>query len=210
MTRGADTNHVYVATDSPAEDHVPHEPAPSAPERLAAVLARVGAEPTATETLRLAIREHTSLPTLIHEYETIAAHAVSIGIARWPQRDGRHDTRIAGLITAPAGDPPADYGSALDQRERLILAAVRATVEAAVHAQEPWTRATPAQMLEATALYRAKYDVTSPLALGTPPDGSDRERALDYQLARRAGVMAPVGVRQRTSAPTLNRTGPVR
>lgn len=191
MTRGADANHVYVATDSPIDDHLPREPARSAEARLAEVLARVGAEPTATETLHLAVREYTSLSTLIREYETIAAHAVSIGIARWPRHSGLHRTRIADLITIPIGTLPADYATALQQRERAILAAARQTSTAAVDAREPWTRGASPRMLETMAIYRAKYAITDPTSLGTPPQPGDRLQARDYQLVRRARVTSP-------------------
>ncbi len=191
MTRGADANHVYVATDSPIDDHLQREPARSAEARLAEVLARVGAEPTATETLHLALREYTSLSTLIREYETIAAHAVSIGIARWPRHTGLHRTRIADLITIPIGTLPVDYTTALQQRERAILAAARHTSTAAVDAREPWTRGASPRMLETMAIYRAKYAITDPTSLGTPPQPGDRLQARDYQLVRRARVVAP-------------------
>ena len=106
MTRGAEANHVYAASDSPTDDHVPYTPARAAGARLVDVLARVGAEASATDTLRLAVSEYTSLTTLIHEYETIAAHSVSFGIARWPRHNGMHRARIAGLITIPRGGCP--------------------------------------------------------------------------------------------------------
>lgn len=209
MTRGADANHVYVAADSPTDDQLLHEPARSAEAKLGEVLARVGSEPTATETLRLALSEHTSLATLIREYETIAAHAVSIGIARWPRHTGLHRTRIADLITTPGGTLPADYATALQQRERAILTAARETATAAVDAREPWTRGVSPRMLESTAIYRAKYSITDPSSLGTPLQPGDRWQTRDYQLVRRARVALTRGLAEWDSpaieAPGLER-----
>jgi conjugative relaxase-like TrwC/TraI family protein len=78
LTRGRSANHVYVPTDQPVgiEDHH-DEPRQEQNGRdvLAQVMTRTSAEPTATETLRLAVAEHTSLTQLVREYETIAAHA---------------------------------------------------------------------------------------------------------------------------------------
>lgn len=77
LTRGRDGNHAYVI-DSPDEDTERHhdltEPA-TATERLATVLARSGADKSATETMRLAADEHASLGTLLAEYATISQYA---------------------------------------------------------------------------------------------------------------------------------------
>jgi conjugative relaxase-like TrwC/TraI family protein len=78
LTRGRDQNHVYIPTDQPAgtEDHHDHH-RQQQDERAALeqIMARTSAEPTATETLRLAVAEHASLRQLMAEYETIASHA---------------------------------------------------------------------------------------------------------------------------------------
>ena len=195
MTRGAEANHVYVASDSSADDHVPHGPARTAGARLVDALARVGAEASATDTLRLAVSEHTSLTTLIHEYETIAAHAVSIGIARWPRYDGYHRTRIAGLTTIPEGRLPADYAAALRRREQA---------RSAVTAREPWTHGR-SRTLEAMTIYRVKYGITDPEAVAVPPDRGDRAQALDYHLALRALLSkSPFAAPEGVGAPTWN------
>src|SRR5690606_8183626 len=77
LTRGRNGNHAYVI-DSPDEDAERHhdltEPA-RATERLATVLARSGADKSATETMRLAVDEHASLGTLLAEYATISQYA---------------------------------------------------------------------------------------------------------------------------------------
>lgn len=78
ITRGRDANHVYVPTDQAAgieDHHDEHRQQQDGRGALEQIMARTGAEPTATETLRLAISEHTSLRQLVAEYETIAAHA---------------------------------------------------------------------------------------------------------------------------------------
>jgi hypothetical protein len=97
LTRGADANHAYVIneTDETIEQH--HDPAApaSGTERLAAVLARPGADQSATETMRLAIDQHAALTTLLAEYETIAEHAQS---ERW----------AATIQTAPLDEPALD------------------------------------------------------------------------------------------------------
>ena len=204
MTRGSEANHVYVASDSSADGHVPHAPARAAGARLVDVLARVGAEASATDTLRLAVSEYTSLTTLIHEYETIAAHAVSIGIARWPRHDGYHCTRLAGLITIPEGRLPADYASALRQREQAIIAAARDQARAAVTAREPWTHGR-SRTLEPMTIYRAKYAITDLEAVAMPPDRGNRAQALDYQLALRAlPVESPFTAPESVGGPSWN------
>lgn len=82
LTRGRDGNHAYVI-DNPDENAEAHhdltEPL-TATERLARVLARSDAEYSATETMQLAVQEHTSLGALLREYETIATYAQE---ARW-------------------------------------------------------------------------------------------------------------------------------
>jgi hypothetical protein len=82
LTRGRDGNHAYVidAPDESAEAHHDLAEPTTATERLARVLARSDAEHSATETMQLAVKEHTSLGTLLREYETIAAYAQE---ARW-------------------------------------------------------------------------------------------------------------------------------
>ena len=77
LTRGRDANHAYVI-DSLDEDTEQHhdltEPA-TVTERLTGVLARVGVDHSAAETMRLAIDEHASLTRLLAEYATIAEYA---------------------------------------------------------------------------------------------------------------------------------------
>lgn len=78
LTRGRDQNHVYIPNDQPAgaEDHHDrHRQERDGRAVLEQIMARTAAEPTATETLRLAVAEHASLRQLVAEYETIASHA---------------------------------------------------------------------------------------------------------------------------------------
>lgn len=203
MTRGATANHVYLATEPGTDDHGDALAPRPARARLADVMARVGAEPTATETLRLAVDEHSSLRRLIAEYETIAAHAVSIGAARWPVPGGRDRTRVVGLLTRPTGPFTTEYATALQERELLIAEAVRAQSHAAVASREPWTRNVSRGVLETLVAYRAKYDVTGPTALGDPRQITDRTQARDYQRARRAQAAAEAFIPRRRSPESI-------
>ncbi|TAM68559.1 MAG: conjugal transfer protein [Microbacteriaceae bacterium] len=77
LTRGRDANHAYII-NSPDEDTEPHHdltgPA-TVTERLTGVLATVGADRSATESMQLATDEHASLTTLLSEYATLAEYA---------------------------------------------------------------------------------------------------------------------------------------
>lgn len=78
LTRGRDQNHIYVPTEPPAgieEHHDRHRHERDGRAALEQIMARTAAEPTATETLRLAVAEHASLRQLVAEYETISSHA---------------------------------------------------------------------------------------------------------------------------------------
>ncbi|MEU1970529.1 MobF family relaxase [Microbacterium sp. NPDC019599] len=203
MTRGATANHIYLDSEPGTDHHGDTLPPRSTGARLADVMARVGAEPTATETLRVAVDEHCSLRRLIAEYETIAAHAVSIGAARWPVPGGRDRTTVVGLLTRPTGPFTAEYASALQERELLIADAVRAEAHAAVASRETWTRNVPRSVLETLVAYRAKYDVTGPTALGDPRQITDRTQARDYQRARRAQTAAEAFIPRRRSPESI-------
>ncbi len=77
LTRGRDANHAYIM-DSPDEDTEPHHDltgASTVTERLTRVLAKVGADRSATETMQLVTDEHASLTTLLKEYATLAEYA---------------------------------------------------------------------------------------------------------------------------------------
>ncbi|HEX4402086.1 MAG TPA: MobF family relaxase [Galbitalea sp.] len=82
LTRGRNGNHAYVidAPDENVEAHHDLTEPTTATERLARVLGRSDAEHSATETMQLAVEEHTSLRKLLREYETIASYAQE---ARW-------------------------------------------------------------------------------------------------------------------------------
>lgn len=113
-TRGRDANYIYVPTDQDAgveDHHDEHAQERDGQSILADVLARSGAEQTATETLRLAVSEHASLTQLIAEYETIAAHA-------------QHDRWEALLASSGLSDTQVDR--ILDSDDRIeVEAALR-------------------------------------------------------------------------------------
>lgn len=77
LTRGRHANHAYVTlgADEEAEQHHDLTPPATAQEQLTQVLAKSGADEAATETLRLAVDHHSSLDTLLNEYEHIATDA---------------------------------------------------------------------------------------------------------------------------------------
>ncbi len=208
MTRGATANHVYLDADPGVDDHGDALPALPAGERLAEVMVRVGAELTATETLRLSVDEHSSLRRLIAEYETIAAHVVSIGAARWPTPGSRERATVFGLLTRPTGPFTEEYARPLEERERLITQAVCAGAQAAVASREPWARNMSRGVVETVLAYRAKYEVTGPTALGDPRQINDRTQARDYHRARRVQVADEAFTsRQRTHTNTASRGG---
>jgi conjugative relaxase-like TrwC/TraI family protein len=79
LTRGRDSNLVYVATDRPDDTHDgPHpgdDPDATARTVLYGVLGRVGAEPSAHEAIRIEQDTWGSIAQLAAEYETIAQAA---------------------------------------------------------------------------------------------------------------------------------------
>ena len=79
LTRGRDSNLVYVATDRPDDTHDgPHpgdDPAATARTVLYGVLSRIGAEPSAHEAIRIEQDSWGSIAQLAAEYETIAQAA---------------------------------------------------------------------------------------------------------------------------------------
>jgi conjugative relaxase-like TrwC/TraI family protein len=179
MTRGATANHVYV----PQQDFEIGEPPVYVGDALTRVLARVGADQSATETLRLAANTHASLATLIKEYEAIAAHAVTIGAATWPRTGDRHS--VLHLIDMPSGHMPVDYADALRQRERLIIAAATGAADDAARRNQPWTREVPKQARPTVAVYRARWDITDPRnPLGRMPQDASRTQDRAHYLTR--------------------------
>lgn len=112
LTRGRDANHIYIPTDHPAgieEHHDGHSKERDGRMILAEVLARIGAEQTATETLQLAVDEHASLRQLVVEYETIAAHA-------------QHDRWVALLTDSGLDETHLDLILDSDDRPRVEAA----------------------------------------------------------------------------------------
>ena len=101
LTRGRTGNHVYVPTDQPAgveDHHDEHGQVWDGRRVLEHVMARSSATPTATETLSLAVEEHSSLTQLVSEYETIAAYAQH---DRWEallESTGLSDTQLDRIL----------------------------------------------------------------------------------------------------------------
>ncbi len=76
MTRGHESNHAYVATDQPhLEEHQKPLDALTAADVLAVVLAHVGAELSAHETITVEQEAASNIGQLAAEYDTIAQHA---------------------------------------------------------------------------------------------------------------------------------------
>ena len=115
LTRGRVGNHAYVidAPDENAEAHHDLAEPTTATERLVKVLGRSDADHSASETMRLAVQEHTSLATLLREYETIATYA--------------QDTRWAALIE----DAPLDEAVRDDVFASAYYPALQATLRRA-------------------------------------------------------------------------------
>lgn len=102
--------------------------------------------------------------------------------------------RAAGLIVAliprATGSMDASMRQALDERERLMQARVRALTQAALTNGEPWAKAfvrpgeetSNLEHLETIAAYRDRWGVTTSSPLGAVP-GDDVQR-IDYERAR--------------------------
>jgi conjugative relaxase-like TrwC/TraI family protein len=105
LTRGRTANHVYVPTDQPVgveDHHDEHEQVQDGRGVLEHVMARSSAAPTATDTLHLAVAEHSSLTQLVSEYETIAAYAQH---DRWEallEDSGITDTQLDRILDSDA------------------------------------------------------------------------------------------------------------
>lgn len=127
-TRGRDANHLYIPTDQDAgveDHHDEHVQERDGQSILTDVLARSGAEQTATETLSLAVSEHASLTQLIAEYETIAAHA-------------QHDRWEALLASSGLSDAQVDR--ILDSDDRVQVEAALGRGESNGHDVEDLVR----------------------------------------------------------------------
>lgn len=113
-TRGKHRNHAYVIVPDPHEVE-PHldQPGPlTLIDRLAEVLKRSDADLSATETLKLEVDRHASLPTLLAEYDVLAQEAQ---VDRW----------AALLDVGPFPDEVADDVFASPYYERLEAALAR-------------------------------------------------------------------------------------
>ena len=103
MTRGRDSNTVYVATDERDDDHTAarptghhdHDQQTAARAVLTEVLARSGAELSAHDTLRHEQDTATSVRVLAAEYDTIATAA-------------QHDRWVALMHASPLAQPQTD------------------------------------------------------------------------------------------------------
>ncbi|MHB8335583.1 MAG: MobF family relaxase [Acidimicrobiales bacterium] len=103
VTRGSDTNHLYVDTHydpDPSTGHDGTSEVPSAMEVLADVLRHEGADVSATDMIRRAQTE--SIAALVAEYDTIAARADG---NRWDtvlSQSGLSDSELAQAKDSPA------------------------------------------------------------------------------------------------------------
>ncbi|WP_313556154.1 MobF family relaxase [Miniimonas arenae] len=106
MTRGRARNVAYVGLDIPGlEEHLqPAEP-PSGRSVLTAVLTRVGAEPSAHETIAAEQDTWAGIAQLAAEYETIAAHATQHRYLDLFARAGLTDTQVDELVAADSFGP---------------------------------------------------------------------------------------------------------
>jgi hypothetical protein len=103
LTRGADSNHLYVDTHydpDPSTGHDGLSEVPSALEVLAGVLRHEGADVSATDMIRLS--QSQSIAALVAEYDTIIALADG---PRWDEvlsQSGLSDTELAQVKGSPA------------------------------------------------------------------------------------------------------------
>jgi hypothetical protein len=131
LTRGRSANHVYVPTDQSEgieDHHDEHRQYRNGRDVLAETMARTSAEPTATETLRLAVAEHSSLTQLVREYETIAAHAQHDHWQALLESSGVTDTQLDRILdseTQPRVEAALRRGEANGYNvSRIVLQAV--------------------------------------------------------------------------------------
>jgi hypothetical protein len=103
LTRGSESNHLYVDTHYDPDPSTGHEgltEIPSALEVLAGVLRHQGADVSATDMIRRSQTQ--SIAALVAEYDTIVAVAES---GRWDEvlrESGLSDTELAQVKTSPA------------------------------------------------------------------------------------------------------------
>jgi conjugative relaxase-like TrwC/TraI family protein len=103
LTRGSESNHLYVDTHYDPDPSTGHEgltEIPSALEVLAGVLRHQGADVSATDIIRRSQTQ--SIAALVAEYDTIVAVAES---GRWDEvlrESGLSDTELAQVKTSPA------------------------------------------------------------------------------------------------------------
>ncbi len=137
LTRGRESNEVYVCTDGAPEPLTGFaDQEQTARGVLDAVLARTGDNTTAHETRHLEHETATSIRTLLAEYETIAHHALAPRWADLLTRAGLTPDQVADVEDSPA------YGAlstALRRAEAHGLAA-RRRVAAARRRRRPRRR----------------------------------------------------------------------
>lgn len=114
MTRGKHRNHAYVIVPDPheVEPHLDQRGPLTILDRLAEVLGRSDADLSATETLKLEVDRHTSLSTLMDEYDVLARETQ---IDRWATL----------LDVAPFAEDVADDVFTSPYYERLEAALAR-------------------------------------------------------------------------------------
>src|SRR3546814_18752512 len=116
MTRGRESNTVYVALDNPDDTHTPpQEGDVNARTVLYGILQRSGAELSAHQTITAEQDQWSSIAQLAAEYETIAADAQH---DRWVDRNGSCGVIAGGaaqlMLSESFGPLPAEFWGAED------------------------------------------------------------------------------------------------
>lgn len=225
MTRGVRANTAYVVTETtldPGLDRPPAEPT-TARDVLTAIVHRVGAEQSATETLRTRHADEESLATLMARYEYTRG---VLGQVRAPAQADARESRpsvrsqpdrtrlIAGLVPAAEVAPDTGLARYFDDLGRRISARASELAERAVREQPAWMRAlgpAPDRPLErlrynaavaTVAAYRDIHRMADP----NPIEASrphDPQRGEAWSRAQRALLYARRLTRHQPAAPSL-------
>jgi conjugative relaxase-like TrwC/TraI family protein len=183
LTRGKEGNHAYVidSADEEMEQHHDLTRPATAIEHLTAVLARVGADHSATETMRLAVDEHASLTSLLNEYTTIAQYAQAERWAALIERAPLHESVVDDVFTS-AYYPALEH--ALRRAESLGYDPARMLTDA-VHALNASAPAEGPEPADAAMVLTRRIDRST----ANPKRGTNQPRP--YRVA---GVLPrPVG-----------------
>jgi len=105
MTHGREQNHAYVATDGPdpVHDEIPDQQEVRGPRQvLEGVLARTGAELSATQTLEKRERQATALPVLLPIRDTLTSHADQLRCEPELRQSALNDQQTQAVLGSPA------------------------------------------------------------------------------------------------------------